>query len=310
MDKFWKNLSAVFKETATIVYHIAVLALSAGVALSLPAVAGFFSTDFPQYWSIIEHDQIALIVLEVAVAIMFISCLNYLCRSVEDRKLADMAADAGFAYFFPSHRTFTQRRIRRLKKRHGLARNVMVIGATGDRTFVDPKGDLHEVLKHCLEAKIMLLNPYSEAARVRARAILEPDITAESFHEQVGRTIGFLKQLKAAQKSVRLKLYADPPHVKLAILGDHIWLQHYHVSRDVHVMPEYVFRHDHNDHGLYTMFYQYFIKRWESPEIPEYDFGTDELVYTESNGIVIRREPFGAEAGTAAGRDSLEAMQA
>jgi hypothetical protein len=221
-----------------------------------------------------------------------------------------MAEDAGFAYFFPTRRPFTQRRIRRLKKRHGLARNVMVIGSTGGRTFADPKGDLNEVLKHCQEAKIMLLNPCSEAARVRARAILAPDITAESFQEQVIRAIGFLKQLKAAQKSIRLKLYADPPHVKLAILGDHIWLQHYHASRDVHVMPEYVFRHNHGDHGLYTMFYQYFIKRWESPEIPEYDLETDELVYTESNGVVIRREPFGAESENATSQNSVQAVQA
>lgn len=60
-------------------------------------------------------------------------------------------------------------------------------------------------------------------------------------------------------------------------------------------MPEYVFSQNHNDYGLYTLFYQYFTKRWESPEIPEYDLETDELVYRASNGdgkIEVRREKF------------------
>lgn len=171
----------------------------------------------------------------------------------------------------------------------------MIIGSTGYRTFVHPHGDLHAVLENCLEAKIMLLNPYSDAARARAKAILGSDVTLESFQEQVGKCVGFLKQLRAAQKSIQLKLYSDPPHLKLAILGDHIWLQHYHPSRDVHVMPECVFEHTRDDHGLYTMFYQYFIKRWESPEIPEYDLETDELIYRGSNGNIARRERFSLE---------------
>lgn len=309
IGKFRKNVTAVCKEAAVIMYHIAVLGLSAGLALSLPVVAGFFAMEFPQYWFLIEQDHIFLVTLEVAVAILFIACLNYLRRSVEDRRLAGMADDAGFAYYFQTRRALTQRRIKKLKKKHGRARSILLIGSTGDRTFVDPKGDLHDILTNCLEAKIMLLNPYCEAAQSRARAICSPDISAENFREQVGKSVEFLKRLKAAQKSVRLKFYSGPPHIKLAILGDHIWLQHYHASRDVHGMPEYVFRHDYHDHGFYTMFYQYFIKRWECPDMPEYDFGTDELVYAESNGIVIRREPFGRETGRAADEDCAAAIQ-
>jgi len=84
--------------------------------------------------------------------------------------------------------------------------------------------------------------------------------------------------------------------VKLAILGDAIWLQHYHAGLDIHMMPEYLIQHNHNEYGLYTLFYQYFTKRWESPEIPEYDFETDELVYRETNGNEIRRELFPMKA--------------
>jgi hypothetical protein len=58
------------------------------------------------------------------------------------------------------------------------------------------------------------------------------------------------------------------------------------------MMPEYVFEQNHNDYGLYTLFYQYFTRRWESSEIPEYDLDTDELVYRESTGKEMRREKF------------------
>ena len=42
-------------------------------------------------------------------------------------------------------------------------------------------------------------------------------------------------------------------------------------------MPEYVLRHNANDHGLYTLCYQYFMQRWEQTDIPEYDLVTDQL---------------------------------
>jgi hypothetical protein len=50
-----------------------------------------------------------------------------------------------------------------------------------------------------------------------------------------------------------------------------------------------------NHHGLYTLFYQYFTKRWENQDIPEYDFQTDELVYRSRSGTELRREPLGLD---------------
>ncbi len=84
----------------------------------------------------------------------------------------------------------------------------------------------------------MLLNPYSEAARTRAMAIPDSNVTPEALAEQVESSIELCKRLRAGQKSVRLKLSSDPPHVKLAILGNAIWLQHYHTGLDIHSMPE------------------------------------------------------------------------
>jgi hypothetical protein len=170
----------------------------------------------------------------------------------------------------------------------------MVIGSSGYSSFVDHVGDLSTVLEKCLGAHILLVNPYSQEARTRIQAIAHPDITLETFRDEVRQSIELLKRLKAIGKAVRLKLYSDPPLVKMVILGDYLWLQHYHADLDIQTMPEYVLRHNRKDHGLYTLYAHYFMQRWESVEIPEYDLETDELVYRSRTGQEIRREPFGS----------------
>jgi hypothetical protein len=203
-----------------------------------------------------------------------------------------MARAAGMVLVTPAKGFFVKRRIKKLKESQGIARDVMVISSTGFRTFVDPKGELHEVIQNCREARIMLLNPNGEGATIRAKSIPEPDVTPESLGDQIRKSIDFLKVLKAAQKDVKLKLYTDPPFLKMTILGDYIWLQHYQPGLDVQLMPKYVFRHDPNIGSLYFPFYQYFLGRWNNPEIPEYDLETDELIYRDRAGNELGREKF------------------
>ena len=290
-----RDLRSFFRGAANVLYHIVVVTLSGGIALSLPLVAGFLAEDFMVYWNQVKSEEVVLVSIEIAVALFLILGFNYIGRSIRDRQIAKMAAGAGLVQFFSSRGRLARRRIKKAKAKQGMARSVMAIGSTGYRTFVDAEGDLHNVLEDCLEAKIMLLNPYSEAAQTRARAILHPDVTPLHLREQVERSLEFLKRLKAAHKNVKLKLYSDLPHIKLTILGDHIWMQHYHANLDVRTMPEYVFKHNQDNHSLYTLFYQYFMERWESPEIPEYDLETDELVYQGSGGSEVRREKFSVD---------------
>lgn len=286
-EKVSRDLRNALSGSGKVLYHVALASLSAGIAMSLPFVAQGFLT----YWARIKNEEVFLVSTEIMVAILLIVFFNHLSRSIQYRRLANAASGAGLVYFFPAGGRLAQKRIRTLIHKHGLGRNVMIIGSTG-RTFVDPQGDSHAELKNCLEAKIMLLNPCSENARTRAKSIFHPEITLESLKEQTRKSVEFLKLLKAAQKNVRLKFYSDDPNVKLAILGDQLWLQHYHTSLDVQRMPMYGFKHNPKDHGLYTVFYQHFMNRWESPEIPEYDLETDELVYRGRNGIEERREKF------------------
>jgi hypothetical protein len=275
--------------TAWSLYHIVVVALSAGITLALPTIARGFLT----HWSRVENDMIYLVGEEITAAIFLIVSFNYLHRSLLDRALAKMATGAGLTAFWPWRKLSAQRRIKELKEKQGAGRTVMVIGSTGYGTFVDREGDLYTVLEQCMGAHILLVNPHTQEATSRIDAILHPHFTLENFRKEITESIALLRRIKATGKAVKLKLYSDPPLVKLAILGDYLWLKHYHTDLDVQTMPEYVFQHNLNDHGLYNLFCQYFMQRWDHPEIPEYDFHTDELVYRGHNGTEVKRERFG-----------------
>ena len=219
-----------------ILYHIVVVLLSAAIAFSIPYTAGFIAQTFLVYWSFIENEKIFLVSVEIIFAVLLILFFNYIGRSWKDRKLSNIAKSAGLVFASSRKGLFAQKRIKSLKEKQGVARDIMVIGSTGFRTFVDPKGDLHDVIKNCREAKIMLLDPCSEGASLRTKSILDPDVTIDYFQEQIKMSIDFLKGLKGSQKNIKLKLYTDVPLFKLAILGDYIWIQHYHAGLDVQIM--------------------------------------------------------------------------
>lgn len=277
---------------ARVLFHVLVVALSGGIAFSLPFTVGFMAQNFFIYWSLLENNKIFLISVETALAILLLLLFNYISRSWKDRRISRMARGAGLVNFFPTRRLLAQGKIKKLKEAQGFTRDAMVISSTGYRTFVDPGGDLHSVLQNCREAKIMLVNPHSEGARTRASSILDPNVTPENFSEQVRKSIDFLKGLKAIQKSIKLKLYEDSPFLKLVILGDYLWMKHYHPGLDILSMPEFVFEHDQNPGSIYAPLYRYFLTQWENPGIPEYDFDTDELVYRDLAGNEIGREKF------------------
>jgi len=298
------TVRSLLRDAVGSLYHIIIVALSAAIALLLPAGA----KQFLAFWSRVEHDKFSLITVEMSVAILLIVGLSFVHRSLRDRPLAAAATGAGLVSFFPRRTRNAQRRIKRLKEEHGTGRTIMVIGSSGYNTFVDQVGDLSSVLDKCLGANILLVNPYSQDASARIEAINHPKYTLIAFREEVRQSIALLKRLRAMGKAVRLKLYADPPLVKMVILGDYLWLQHYHTDLDVQALPEYVLRHNRQDHGLYTLYAHYFQQRWESADIPEYDLDTDELVYRNRAGSEGRRERFESDALEEAGAYSEVAL--
>ena len=300
--RFWDDF---IKGSSYIISHIVIVSFSAALALSLPLAVRFVSKEFLLYWSRIGNDKIFFLSVEIILTVCFIFLFAHIRKSWKDRKLSNMARAAGMVFVTPARGFFAKRRIRKLKESQGIARDVMVISSTGFRTFVDPNGELHQVIQNCREAKIMLLDPSSEGATLRAKGIPDPDVTPETFEEQIRRSIDFLKILKGGQKNVKLKLYPDPPFLKMTILGDFIWLQHYQPGLDVQRMPRYVFRHDPNIGSLYFPFYQYFFGKWNNPTIPEYDLETDELIYRDTAGNEVRRgKMVGAKTEGVSSRDS------
>jgi hypothetical protein len=288
----WIFSSHLIIRSAGIFYHVLLVVLSAWIAFSLPAVASFIAQKLLFYWSFIEDEKVFVIGVEIILAILFILFFSYLGASWKNRRISKMASGAGMIYFFPPGKLLAQRKIKKLKEQHGLNRDVLIISATGFRTFVEPQSDLHRILQNCREAKIMLLNPHGNGARARAKSMLDPNVTSELFNEQIKKSIDFLKQLKALQKNITLKLYDEPPYLKLAILGDYIWMKHYHPGLDVQSLPEYLFQHDQNPGTLYTPFYQYFLMRWRDSNIPEYDLDTDEMIYRDTAGNELKRQKF------------------
>ena len=286
--EFPSTFRALLRNAAESSYHIAIVALSGGIALLLPAGARHFLS----FWSEVEHHKLSLIAVEMTVAVLLIAALNFLHRSLRDRTLAAYATGAGLVSFFPRRARRAEQRIKQLKKDQGTGRTIKVIGSSGYSTLVDQVGDLASVLDKCLGAQILLVNPYSPETSSRIQAIGHPGCTLSGFREEVRQSIALLKRLKALGKAVKLKLYTDPPLVKMVVLGDYLWLQHYHADLDIETMPEYVLQHNRKTHGLYTLCTHYFEQRWESPEIPEYDLETDELIYRGKTGNELRREPF------------------
>jgi hypothetical protein len=268
--------------------HLVIIVVSAGIAFSLPWVAQHFLT----FWSRVEHENVLLMSVELAVATLLILFVNFLRRSIRDRKVAKIAADAGLVSCFHTQGKRVRHQIANNKTQQGLGRPLRVIGFTGFSTFADPKSDLHTVIQNCLEAKILLANPFSGAVRRRIEQQPDPATAWNRVHNEVVASIRLLKSLKVAGKPVKLKLYSDLPLVRLAILGEHVWLQCYHTDLEVGTRPEFVFQHDRQEHGLYALWYQYFLKRWTSPTLPEYDFDRDELVYREDGEVEFRREAF------------------
>ena len=276
----------VLHHLASMSSHLVVIVVSAGIAFSLPWAARHFLT----FWSRVEHEQVLLMSVELGVAALLILFVNFLRRGMKDRQLAKTASDAGLVSCFHSQGKGVRHQVAASKSQQGLGRPLRVIGFTGFSTFADPKSDLYPVLQSCLEARILLANPLDDRLRRNIECLPDSVVTWEQVQREVMTSIALLKRLKAGGKRVRLKLYSDPPLVRLAILGEHVWLQCYHTDFEVGTRPVYVFQHDRQEHGLYALWYQYFLKRWTNQTLPEYDLDRDELVYREDSDGEVKRE--------------------
>lgn len=120
-------------------------------------------------------------------------------------------------------------------------------------------------------------------------------MTLSAFSDEVEASLGCLRALALQGKKVTVKFYEHKPFWKVAVLGDHVWVQYCHSGVEIKHEPEFVFALNRVNPrlGLFVPFYMYFLDRWEDTRHPEYDFATRELVYRDDAGAEIRREAFG-----------------
>ena len=89
------------KALARILYHVLLVALSAGIAFSLPTMVSFIARNFLPYWALVENQSIFLISAEIVLAVWLILFFNYIGRNWRDRRFAKMARGSGMVHFFP-----------------------------------------------------------------------------------------------------------------------------------------------------------------------------------------------------------------
>src|SRR5512144_2055083 len=111
------------KDALNIMYHIAVVVLSAAIALSLSDITRYLTRKVLLYWSLIENQEVFLVSTEIATAILLIVLINAVVQSVRVRKFFRMARTAGIAAVAPPAAFLARRKIKRLKKEQGSGRN-------------------------------------------------------------------------------------------------------------------------------------------------------------------------------------------
>ncbi|MDR4472876.1 MAG: hypothetical protein MRJ92_09620 [Nitrospira sp.] len=97
MYELWSVLRAFLRHAAGRLSPLVIVGVSVGIALLLPAGA----RQVLSLWSLLEHDKVSLVAVEMILAIFLMVCFNYVHRHVRDRSLATAARGAGLVSFFP-----------------------------------------------------------------------------------------------------------------------------------------------------------------------------------------------------------------
>ncbi len=275
-----------------ILVHGVITLLAVAIAFSLPGAARYVLFE---WWPMVESDPNLLLGSEIVLASILVLVLTLARLSWDNRYIVDMAETAALVYTRKSIRGWASRwREHRLLKRLPAVRDAFVLTLTGYDTFVDTESPLRGPLKGVYELRVMLVNPVGETLRRRADT-LPPDITVLSLQTEIEASIAFLAELRKRGTKVALKFYDQMPFWKVAVLGDHAWVQFCHSGFEISEQPEYVFAlQDRNPRqGLFVPFYVYALERWNEADHPEYDFDRNELVHRDAAGNETARAPLG-----------------
>jgi hypothetical protein len=278
---------------------IAVTLLAIVIALSLPAAAQY---ALREWWPHLASDANLLFVLQIGLAAALVLLFNLWRLSAESRLKGRVADTAALVYARHRANWLTRLRERSFVRKRPAARDAFILTLTGYHTFVEGRSLLREPLQSASDIRVMLLNPAAPGAEKRINT-LPHGITLQTYMEEVEESIGYLAMLRGLGKNVTLKFYEHEPFWKVAVLGDHLWVQYCRSGFEVKGEPEYVFALNRRNPrlGLFVPFYRYFLEQWGDTRHPHYDFDTRELVYHDVHGRELRRARFtGSKADTPA----------
>ncbi|MBY0265829.1 MAG: hypothetical protein K2W84_05415 [Burkholderiales bacterium] len=273
-----------------ILLHVLVTVLAVAIAFSIPKAAGYVLYE---WWPKVAGDTNLLIATEVGFAAVLVLLFNILQMAWEDRSRLRAAEMASLVHASQGASRMTSRRERQLAGKLGISRDAFILTLTGYDTFSAESSLLRDQLMNAYEIRVLLLNPGAPSTRNHVGAL--PDaVTLRTFHEEVQASLAYLQSLAALGKKVAVRFYEHKPFWKVAVLGEHVWVQYCHSGAEIKNEPEFVFALNRSKPrlGFYVPFYMYFLDCWENPENPEYDFETRELVYRDGLGQELRRTAF------------------
>ncbi len=268
--------------------HVAITLLAVAIAFSLPDAARYV---LYVWWPKTQTDAHSLLATEVGLSVALVVLFNVLKMAWDSRRMIAAVRLASLVYATDANAGPSRKKAKRLVTKTSSPRDVFVLTLTGFDTFVEPDSLFHDVLDTAYEIRILLLDPRSAAASRHVEAISDQQVNLQSLHDEITTSIAYLTALHKAGKRVTLKFYEHEPLWKVVVVGDNVWVQHFHHGFEVKRQPEYVFALQTSAprQGFYVPFYTYFLDHWNERRHPVYDFETGELIYREDGDNETRR---------------------
>ncbi|WP_124951725.1 hypothetical protein [Sulfuriferula thiophila] len=265
--------------------HVSISLLAVGIAFSLPFVAEHILYSG---WPKAESNARLLMGSEVAFAALLVLLFNISKIVWDSRRGLKFNAQTALAHPGEGNDWLTRQRDREVRKHVQGTREVSILSLTG-REVLDTDSWVGSVLNECNEVRVLLMHPAGSGVYERTRLSANPEAARKAYRQEVEATIHYLTKLVAEGKRVRLRFYDAVPFWRLVVAGDYVQVQ-YCYSADASKWPEYMFelRKDQPGKGLFTPFYVNFLTQWQNQQLPEYDFETQQLIYSNTQGEIKR----------------------
>lgn len=281
-----------FAAVQQMVFHAAVSVLAIGIAFSLPWIAGLV---LHEWWPRVTASSRLLLVTELGLAaglVLLFNALHLAWEGLRVKRLHDIAA------LVQVRRNGTRPSGKFARRSVPAARDALILSVTGHDTFGAAQAPFRELVDHCFETRVLLLDPGSEGAREKFRSRPDPAEAEARYREEIGASIAYLKALRESGRRVSLRLHGRAPFWGIVVAGEQAWVRCCHEGDSNAAQPDYVFalRPDEPAQGLFPPFCLYALGQWNDPSNAEYDFATGEIVHRAAGGGESGRRAFALPA--------------